>query len=218
MANQSAPQSVYAVGRQRPDHVDLLGTAFVLARPGKLATAAHVIGRNDKDLVVVQRRITYLSEYQDTSNNEVNVAPAVVVAVDPFRDLCILKVPGPIQSRLTVVGTDAIEVGTEVDVYGFPHADYGRYVLTYQATNIGSKILVNNGGIKVKYLVLNMQTRPGQSGSPILRRPDSSVVGILIGSYSPIKGERTFQGVDPTTLHQTTHAVSAEYLLEMMET
>ena len=72
--------------------------------------------------------------------------------------------------------------------------------------------------IKSKHIVLNIQTRPGQSGSPVFRESDSMLVAMIIGSYAPnSSGSISLGGVDPHTLHQTTHAVSAEYILQMLQ-
>ena len=90
-------------------------------------------------------------------------------------------------------------------------------MLTYERAEIGAKVLIDSNGIKSKHVVLNTQARPGQSGSPVLRLPDLMVIGLLIGSYAPGGGGGiSLGGVDPQTLHQTTHAISAEYLTEML--
>ena len=91
-------------------------------------------------------------------------------------------------------------------------------VLTQQDTSIGAKILIDSNGIKLKNIVLNIQSRPGQSGSPIVIPEKRAIAGILIGSYAPqVNGSISIGGIDPHTLHQTTHAISAEYIKEMLE-
>lgn len=91
-------------------------------------------------------------------------------------------------------------------------------VLTQQDTTIGAKILIDSNGIKLKNIVLNIQSRPGQSGCPIVIPEKRAIAGILIGSYAPrVNGSISLGGIDPQTLHQTTHAISAEYIKEMLE-
>ena len=71
--------------------------------------------------------------------------------------------------------------------------------------------------LKGKNIVLNIQSRPGQSGSPIVIPEKRILAGILIGSYAPkTNGGIIIGGIDPQTLHQTTHAVSVEYVKEML--
>ena len=114
--------------------------------------------------------------------------------------------------------TDSLQVGESIAVFGYPHSDHGRMVLTQQDTSIGAKILIESSGIKLKNVVLNIQSRPGQSGSPILIPDKRAIAGILIGRYAPqLIGSISIGRIDPQTLHQSTHATSAEYIKEMLE-
>lgn len=208
---------VFPIGRVTPNGVSLLGTCFLIGKPGHFATAAHVVKNDDNNLVIIIPEIQTTSDYQDTSNHRVNYFNAKITALDPFRDICILVADQQIASNIPVSGTDILRTGEGVSVFGFPHADQGRMVLTQQKTEIGAKILIESNGIKSKHIVLNIQARPGQSGSPIYRLSDLALVGILLGSYAPGGGGGiSLGGVDPHTLHQTTHAISAEYLKEML--
>jgi hypothetical protein len=120
-------------------------------------------------------------------------------------------------STLRVSNADVLAPGETVTVFGFPHSNLGRIVLTQQTCEVGAKILLSTNGVKSKHLVLNIQARPGQSGGPIIRNSDGSLIGLLIGAYVPtLEGGISLGGIDPQTLHQTTHAVSAEYLQEML--
>ena len=128
-----------------------------------------------------------------------------------------MQVEQNVFSDLVIGGSDDTNVGENVGIVGFPHCVNGRNVLTYQNTEIGAKVLIESSGIKSKHLILNIQTRPGQSGSPIFRLSDSRVIGMIIGSYVPNSGGSiSLGGIDPETLHQTTHAVSTEYITKML--
>ena len=208
---------VYALGRVTTDGVSLLGTTLLLNSPGKFVTAAHVTNKDDQNLVVVIKEYGSLNDYQDTSDTKVNTLPVTISALDPFTDLCILSGDTTATSNINVTGSDSVAPGSNVTIFGYPHADHGRMVLTYQKTEIGARIFIDSGKIKTKHLVLNTQARPGQSGSPIFSSRDHSLVGILLGSYAPGGGGGiSLGGVDPHTLHQTTHAISAEYIGEML--
>ncbi len=208
---------VFAVGRITPKGVSLLGTAFLLPKAGKFVTASHVTSQDDTNLVIILSKVESLSEYQDTTNTAVQQMPVKIEATDPFRDLCILSAEIDASSNINIAGTDHVDIGENVATFGFPHADFGRMVLTQQITEIGARVLIEASGIKSKHVVLNIQTRPGQSGSPIFRMQDLSLIAVLIGSYAPGGGGGiSLGGVDPHTLHQTTHAISAEYLLGMI--
>ena len=210
-------QTVLAVGRLGPSGVDLLGTAFLTTAAGKFADGSHVVGQDHSNLVLILPKTKSMADYQDTSDQQVQTARATVVAHDPFRDLCVLQGPFDARSNLPIGGADAVAVGSEIAVFGFPHSNFGRLVLTYERAEVGAKVLIDSGGIKSKHVVLNTQARPGQSGSPVLSLPNLRVIGVLIGSYAPRGGSGiSLGGVDPHTLHQTTHAISAEYVIEML--
>lgn len=209
---------VYALGRFGHSGVDLIGAATMLPNPGTFATAAHVTNKDDQNLVVVIKIYTSINSYQDTSDPKVHTLPVKIKEIDPFSDICILSSGSDATSNIKITNTDNIKVGENINIFGYPHADHGRLVLTHQKAEIGAKILISTENIKSKHIVLNIQTRPGQSGSPIFSSKDGSLIAILIGSYAPGGGGGiSLGGVDPHTLHQTTHAVSTEYLLKMME-
>jgi hypothetical protein len=217
MSYSSLANIVVAVGRNGTSGVTLLGTATLINSPGKFVTAAHVTGKDDKDLVVVLKNYNLINDYQDTSDTQVEVIPVCIKEIDPFVDLCILTADIDKCSNVSIGDTDILSLGNIVDIFGYPHADYGRLVLTQQRTEIGARILIKNGVVKTKHIVLNTQARPGQSGSPIFSSQTTVLVAILIGSYAPGGGNYiSLGGVDPSTLHQTTHAVSAEYIREML--
>ena len=176
---------VHPVGRITPNGVSLLGTAFFINKPGLLATAAHVVGNNDNGLVIIMNRVNSIQDYQDTSNNQVNFITAKIKEVNPIYDVCLLEVPEKIQSTFTLSSTDSINVGENISLFGYPHCDHGRMVLTQQNTSVGAKILINSSGIMAKNIVLNIQSRPGQSGSPIVIPESRSIAAMLIGSYAP---------------------------------
>jgi hypothetical protein len=210
-------QVVYAVGRIEAGSVTLLGTAFAVS-PSKVATAFHVVGADDHNLVLIRPKLATLLDYQDTSDTSVNLIPMKLAAADPIRDLCILDLDGGHITFSHVLGSaDAVPTGFPVVTLGFPHANFGRMVLTQQLAHVGARILIESSGEKSKHIVLNTQAREGQSGGPVLDASMTTVVAVLLGSYAPGGGGGiSLGGVDPATLHQTTHAISAEYLREML--
>ena len=208
---------VYPVGRITQNGVSLLGTVFLTNKPGVFVTASHVCNNNDNNLVIVLSNTKSFYDYQDTTDNQVRFVNARIIETDPFSDLSILKIDMAVTSSISITGSDNCNPGDAVVIFGFPHADQGRMVLTEQRTQIGAKVLIDSSGIKTKHIILNIHARPGQSGGPIFSAKDLSLLGILIGSYAPsASGGISLGGIDPQTLHQTTHAVSAEYIKEMI--
>lgn len=211
-------QIVYVLGRVTPSGVTLLGTAFAVGS-NKVATAFHVVGSNDQDLALIMPRMSNILEYQDTSDQNVNVISLTVSAADPIRDLCVLQLAAgnDITGHPPLSSADVAPPGAPVVTYGFPHANHGRMVLTLQQAFVGARILIESEGIKTKHIVLNTQARSGQSGGPVFDAATSSIVGVLLGSYAPQDTPGILLGdINPQALHQTTHAISAEYLMGML--
>ncbi|ABO51532.1 conserved hypothetical protein [Desulforamulus reducens MI-1] len=214
--NQILNQFILAVGKVTTTGLSLLGTSFAVSK-GKFVTTKHITGVDDNNLVLILPKTSTTNDYQDTSDTSVSYFGVKIAEIDPFKDISILTVDSNVAPPYNLSGTDTVFTGSPVVTYGFPHADHGRLVFTEQYSRIGARVLIESGGIKSKHIVLNTQARPGQSGSPIFNPTNMSVVAMLIGSYAPGGGGGiSLGGVDPHTLHQTTHAISVEYIKEML--
>lgn len=208
---------VFTLGRICPDGISLLGTCFLINRPNTIVTAAHVTGNDDNNLVICLPKAD-VDGYQDTSDKKVRYLPAKIIKTDPIHDICMLETNlyGTCSS-IDILGSDSIHPCEKITIVGYPHCTQGRDVLTCQDATVGAKILIDSCGIKSKHIVINIQTRDGQSGSPVFRDTDSKLVAMIIGSYAPGgTGGISLGGIDPQTLHQTTHAISSEYIIKML--
>ena len=208
---------VFTLGRICPDGVSLLGTCFLINRPNTVVTAAHVTSNDDNNLVICLPKAD-VDGYQDTSDRRVRYIPAKIIKTDPIHDICILEANlSGSYSGYDILGSDHIHPCEKITIVGYPHCTQGRDVLTCQDATVGAKILIDSCGIKSKHIVINIQTREGQSGSPVFRDSDSKLVAMIIGSYAPNgSGGISLGGIDPQTLHQTTHAISSEYIIKMI--
>jgi S1-C subfamily serine protease len=218
MAVSDLSQVILGIARAEATGLRLLGTSVVVG-PRHLASALHLIGADSSNLVVIQPKVGRIGDYQDTTDTSAAVVPLSVAGVDTFRDLCLLELPADAHAFIgfSIGGSDEAPPGTSVVTFGFPHANHGRYVLTHQTSTVGARVLIANGPLKSKHLILNIQTRPGQSGSPVFSASSGNLIALVIGSYAPGGGGGILLGdVDPATLHQTTHAVSAEYIAGML--
>src|SRR3990172_10482643 len=210
-------QLVYVVGRVTPNHVEMLGTAFLVSRDGLIATTHHVTGSSDSNLVILAPHMTDINAFQDLSDTSCRTIPVSIKEIDPIRDLALLKSDITFNGPLPRLGSfDDDNVGDEIGIFGFPHCVEGRRALTFQKAEVGAKVLIEANGIKAKHAVINIQSRPGQSGSLVFSPKDESVSGILVGAWAPGQAGISLGGINPRELHQTTHCVSIEYVRDML--
>lgn len=210
------------VGRMTPPNsVSLLGTAFLCSEPGCFITAAHVIGRDHQNLhILIPAPGSKKGDYQEEYPTQIAPGghwPAIVTAYDPLHDLCVLRTSSPNKPSFVLSSTDKVSAGDPLAIWGFPHATDQRHVLTYQTAIVGAKIFVEHMKLNTKSLVLNFQTKEGQSGSPIFRVDSRDIIAIVRGTFVPQNvGRVTLAGINPASLNQTSYAVSAEYVKGMI--
>lgn len=211
-------QLVLIVGRLTPDGVQMLGTGFLLTNDGKLVTTRHVVGSDDTNLVIIAPHIRNINEYQDLTDDRVRPIESSIEEIHPIRDIAILNSDAQFDGPIPDLGNfDDDEIGDAVHIFGFPHCTEGRRALTYQRAEIGAKVTLGESGVTSKHAVINVQARPGQSGSLIFSERNQRISGMLMGAWAPGGGGGiSLGGIDPRELHQTTHCISAEYVEEMI--
>lgn len=209
--------NLFCIGRKSTDGVSLMGTAFAVGND-LVATTGHVVGASDQELCAILPKLRAPGEYQDTTGTDVQTIKAEIASYDAIRDLALVRLRGvTFLSPFRIGGLDEVVAGRAVCILGFPHAPNGRLVLTEQIGHVGAKVLVGSHGVETKQAILNIQARPGQSGGPVVDLNSGQVIAVVVGSYAPGGGGGiSLGGVDPHTLHQTTHAISAEYVREML--
>lgn len=92
MLFQNINRLVMPIGRITPNGINLLGTTFLINKPGYCVAAAHVIKNDDKGLVIIPNKVGTFYDYQDTTDNQIQYIPISVLNVNPFTDICILKI------------------------------------------------------------------------------------------------------------------------------
>lgn len=209
-------QITFIIGHSSTNGVQMLGTGFLISTDGKIVTPRHVIGNIFNGLCILMPNISYINEYQDANPTTCNYKYATIYAIDPIHDICILKSEFNYNEELPKLDNlDNIDVGNKIGMFGFPHCVMGRRVLTYRESEIGAKMLLETSGIKSKYASVNIQTRPGQSGSLVLNLKNKNIVGMLIGTYAP-SCSVTIDGINPHELNQDSYCICASYIKEML--
>lgn len=209
---------IHLVGRKDEYGVHLLGTSFFVNKTGLLVTAAHVVGNTDKDLLILLNDFNKENGYQDETDDNCVGYKATIKEIDPIHDICILKTDIKAESNFNITSSDGLIVGQNLTFWGYPHCNHGRKILTYNVASLGAKVMINTHGLKTKSIILNTQSQIGLSGSPVFNSANE-IAAMIIGSYIPNNyelGSVRVGGIDPQTLTQTTRAISAEYIGDML--
>jgi S1-C subfamily serine protease len=205
------------VGRVTPQGVNMLGTGFLMNAEGLVATTYHAIGNDASNLVILMARKVRANDYQDMSDTQCELVEAKPFEIDPVRDIAILKTTLQWAGELPRLGNlDTCNIADSVSIFGYPHCTQGRRAFTFQATEVGAKVLMDNQGIKSRHAVINTQARPGQSGSPVIDTSNGLILGMLIGAWVPGPAGVILGDINPYELHQTTHCISAHHIKEML--
>ncbi|EHG7580795.1 trypsin-like peptidase domain-containing protein [Citrobacter sedlakii] len=211
------PGHVVVVGVISSEGIRFLGTGFVVSK-NKLITLRHVINGFSSNIIISPCDIANYGEYQENNLTKVQHIPVEIIEDDPVRDLCVLGCKSDFIGReLVFSSTDNLAIGDDVGILGYPHCNEMRKVLTFQTAKVGAKVLLSSNGVKSKHVVVNIQSRPGQSGSLVFDLKNDAIIGALIGSNAKRSGALAYIGdVNPTELNLTTYVISAEYIKDML--
>lgn len=170
----------------------LVGTGFFAGtRDKKIAvvTTLHHLGRGTRVEVVVPPHGGDVAQPQPYPQSQAPTILARVVFSDPLLDLAVLMIPAQdisVGLPRFAAGPYDTPVGEPVLVVGYPFAPIGSLLETVQVAHVsalGQRMMA--GGIMKPEIILAVQTHPGSSGSPIIRRADGLVCGVLRGCLAP---------------------------------
>jgi V8-like Glu-specific endopeptidase len=196
----------------------ITGTCFQVAN-GIFCTAYHNIAGLAK-LGIILPKITSINDFQDYSDKSCNFMEVEIYKTNPHRDIVLLKIKNQLINEAKILNFASLNILEKTTIVGYPYSAEdanGRFILTFQESKIGSKILMQSelGSVKSKNYILNVQTRPGQSGSPVFDR-NYNLIAMIIGGFKYKDMGIMLGNIDPSSLNQTTYAISSEYIGEML--
>lgn len=217
--------SVVGVGtylKTRQPAVIFVGTGFAVADGLSIITNAHVIppldaARNEELGIVISGE-----------GQAVSFRPARLVALDRERDLAHLRLSGSPLAPLALAGDDDVAEGEELNFTGYPlgmrlglHAATHRALLA--AITPAIRPSLNSRQLDARAIALLQQPAfrtyqldatayPGNSGSPLYRPQDGSVVGVINMVF--LKGLRESAVSNPSGI---TYAIPVRHVRELLQ-
>ncbi len=169
-----------------------VGTCFIADEyDGKLLflTTLHQMGVGKEYIVGLPEHMGDMNKTQKYPTATVNYIITELLYTDPILDIAVLisktkdlksKIPNFISKS-----TD-IFVGESVIVAGYPYIGLGSMLETAEICNIsaiGQRLFM--GLYPVNELVISHQTLAGSSGSPVIKRSDGTICGMIRGCLAP---------------------------------
>lgn len=156
-------------GPRRRYQATAVGSGFVIHSSGYIVTNAHVVARTAERKVIFADKTEYAAE---------------IVAMDPRKDLAVLKIEAdrPLE-RIPVGVSDDLMVGESVIAIGNPVGL--ETTVTAGVVSALDRRLEANGQIALEGLIqTDASINPGNSGGPLL-----NILGELIGITTAIRGD-----------------------------
>lgn len=169
------------------------GTAFLITDTGYLVTAAHVVENRE-----------VISIYTDAG-----VVSADVIARDPANDVALLRadITG---TPLHLASARGIRRGQEVMTLGFPLVQMQG---ESQKATFGRINALSGLEDDVRYIQMDAEVQPGNSGGPLLSA-DGSVVGLVSGTIN----QNAVIGNAGTVAQNVNYALKVDYVIPLLPT
>jgi TPR repeat protein len=184
--------------QQRYDEPMILGSGFLLAADGEIATNYHVV----KDA----------SRVEVSAPNQRAPLTARIVTKDADNDLAILRADGmtPPAIRISFAPSSSVKVGQDAFVLGYPLSGL-----------LGSTVRLSTGSIDSLFGVrddprvfqISAAVQPGNSGGPVFNK-DGQLIGVVVAQLDAGQLYRTL-GLIPQNVN---FAIKGDLLKRLVET
>jgi S1-C subfamily serine protease len=218
--------SVVGVGtllKTRQPAIVFVGTGFAVGDGLSIITNAHVIpklfdsvGKEELGIVV------------GDDSETVSFRPARLVAMDAEHDLAHLRLSGPPLSPLILAADDSVAEGQELAFTGYPlgmrlglHAATHRALLaaitpvvrpSLSSRQLDARAIAQLQRSAFRIYQLDATAYPGNSGSPLFRPDNGSVVGVINMVF--LKGLKESAVSDPSGI---TYAIPARHVRTLLQ-
>lgn len=218
--------SVVGVGtmlKTRQPAVVFFGTGFAVGDGLSIITNAHVIPKQLDSARKEELGIVIGGEGATAS-----FRPARLVATDAEHDLAHLRLSGTPLPALALAGDDGVAEGQELAFTGYPlgmrlglHAATHRALLaaitpvvrpSLNSRQLDARAIAQLQRSPFRIFQLDGTAYPGNSGSPLFRPDDGSVVGVINMVF--LKGLRESAVSDPSGI---TYAIPVRHVRELLQ-
>jgi hypothetical protein len=218
--------SVVGIGtllKTRQPAVVFVGTGFAVGDGLSIITNAHVIPK-----LLDTARKEELGIVIGGDGESASFRPARLVALDAEHDLAHLRLSGAPLAPLALAGDDSVAEGQELAFTGYPlgmrlglHAATHRALLaaitpvvrpSLNSRQLDARAITQLQRSAFRIFQLDGTAYPGNSGSPLFRPDDGSVVGVINMVF--LKGLKESAVSDPSGI---TYAIPVRHVRELLQ-
>jgi serine protease Do len=203
------------LARQSEGAIEFLGTAFIVHRDGYLLTAAHLVEKTDR-LVVVPTVFT--DDFAPITVDRVAAMSVTVAQRDADNDVALLKLEQAIGIDVPddfLGSTAAVRTGASLMHMGYSFGYQQVHSLLVFGGVVSAKIRSLNNA---RLILFDTMVHPGDRGGPLVHVADSHIVGIVSGRFEAdevARGSTEWAREAPPQTN-VSYAVAIEHGLELM--
>ncbi|RIK46502.1 MAG: 2-alkenal reductase [Chloroflexi bacterium] len=138
------------------------GTGFIISEDGYIVTNNHVVEGS--------QALQVIFENGDT-------VEATLVGTDPFTDLAVVKISGPVPATVPLGDSNALRPGDAVIAIGSALGEYTNTVTMGIVSGLGRSLQSRTGGSLESLIQHDAPINPGNSGGPLINM-HGEVVGV----------------------------------------
>jgi 2-alkenal reductase len=137
------------------------GSGFIISDKGYIVTNNHVVEGTARLEVVLA---------------DGSILSATLIGVDPFADLAVVRVDGPLPTVLSFGDSEALQPGQSVIAFGSPLGDFKNTVTVGVVSGKGRSVGDSLGYVQQDLIQTDAAINPGNSGGPLV-----NLAGEVIG-------------------------------------
>lgn len=199
--------------QRRNDSVEFLGSCFLVRSSGYLLTTARTIPTGAELLAVPPETE---DRYPTLTRDDVAPIPVDIIGIDHEHDIALLKLQPELKIQMPsdIIGdADEAPRGSLLMSIGVPFGYHRVHTVLAPGSVLAGRARTANGS---HLLIFDRRVQYGDSGGPLIRVSDGSVIGIVGGLYDPVH----FGGgpaPDGVQVHPDfSYAISIRHAVELM--
>jgi serine protease Do len=201
--------------RDEDQHLNFLGSTFVVHRDGYLLTAAHLVNRPEGLHAVPTSNG---DEFLPMTFDRVAAMPVAVVAIDADHDTALLRIDGELDIGVPddfLGRAENVRPGASIMTLGYSFGHHQLHTVVTTGGFVAAKLRSPN---ETRLILFDKLVQNGDVGGPLIHAADGHIIGLVSGRFDPdevVSGSRDWD-VRSGYNSSISFAVAIDYGIELM--